>query len=136
MPAHRVLPSLLVPILLFSACGGSGTARGVDRAPRPNADLITAEELSTLAGAGTLYDAVRTLRPAWLRRGQPTALLQQNEGALVVYVDGTRFGDIDSLRQLKPQGIAAIRYHSPGSAAGRFGPGHLQGAIEVLTLSQ
>jgi len=29
--------------------------------------------------------------------------------------------------------VASVRYFSPGNAEARFGPGHLLGAIEVIT---
>jgi len=85
-------------------------------------------------GGGTaLYDAVRALRPAWLMRRGPTTLMPQNEGALIVYVDGHRFGNAESLRQFVPTGVNSVRYFSPTDAEARFGPGHLHGAIEVIT---
>ena len=68
-----------------------------------------------------------------MMRGRPTALMPQNEGQLVVYVDGTRFGGIESLRQLAPSVATAVRYYSPSDAEAHFGPGHLNGAIEVIT---
>jgi len=48
-------------------------------------------------------------------------------------VDGTRFGNIETLRQLVPGIAQAVRYYSPSEAEARFGPGHLNGAIEVFT---
>jgi hypothetical protein len=50
-----------------------------------------------------------------------------------VYVDGTRYGNLESLRQIVPSGIFSVRYYSPSNAEARFGPGHLLGAIEVTT---
>jgi hypothetical protein len=51
-----------------------------------------------------------------------------------VYVDGSRYGGFDSLRLLKWQSAAYVRYYSPGEAEAQFGPGHLVGAIEIKTL--
>lgn len=125
--------------LLLTACAGGtgtgGTTRAPSSGPRPDANLITAEEISTIT-AQTLYDAVRNLRPQWMMRSRPAAMLQQNQGELLVYVDGMRFGNLESLRQLSPGGVQAVRFHSPSSAEARFGPGHLLGAIEVTTRTQ
>ena len=117
---------------LVTACASSGAARRSDSGPRPDPDVITAEDLGATTGT-TLYDAVRALRPAWIMRSRPTALMQQNQAQLIVYVDGTRYGNMDSLRQLTPNGVVSVRYYSPGNAEARFGPGHLLGAIEVST---
>jgi hypothetical protein len=122
----------LVPLLAI-ACSSSHHARTDPAAPSHDADLITADELGTI-NAPTIYDAVRQLRPGWLLRGQPTAVLRQNQAQLVVYIDDIRYGGIESLRQVRTSSAAYVRYYSPGSAQARFGPGHLLGAIEVKTL--
>lgn len=118
----------LASALLLASC----TARAGAPTPRSDPNLITAEEIASRQ-TQTLYDAVRVLRPAWMMRSRPTTLMPQNEGELIVYLDGTRFGNIDSLRQLVPNAVQAIRYYSPSAAEARFGPGHLHGAIEVFT---
>jgi hypothetical protein len=125
--------------MLLTACAsgtrGSSTEGTPRASTRRDADVITAEEIATTR-TQTLYDAVRNLRPQWMIRRRPTAMVQRNEGELIVYVDGTRFGNLESLRQLNPGGVQAVRYFSPSSAGARFGPGHLLGAIEVTTRSQ
>jgi hypothetical protein len=129
-------PSIAVSLsaLLLAACAsGTGGAGGASTpTTRRDPNVITAEEIRTTP-AQTLYDAVRALRPAWMMRSRPTALSQQNQSQLMVYVDGTRFGGMDSLRRLNPGSVQAVRYYSPSSAEARFGPGNLQGAIEVIT---
>ena len=122
--------ALLLLGAMLSGCAHRGPA--ADRSARPDPDMITAEELSRTT-ASNLYDAVRNLRPAWMMRSRPTAVLQQQQAQLIVYVDGTRYGTIETLRQLVPSGILYIKWFSPGAAEARFGPGHLLGAIEVVT---
>jgi hypothetical protein len=125
---------LLLAATVLTSCGGGARSTNATN-PRRDPDLITAEELATTTSS-TLYDAVRALRPAWMLRTRPTALMQQNQSQVIVYVDGTRFGNLESLRQITPQSAASVRFHSPGSAEARFGPGHLLGAIEVTTLGR
>lgn len=126
--------STLAAVLLTSCAGSAGGTGGRSdtSGPRKDPNLITAEELNAHP-ATTLYEAVRALRPAWMMRTRPTALLPQNQGQLLVYVDGTRFGNLESLRQLTTSGVNAVRFLSPGSAEARYGPGHLLGAIEITT---
>jgi hypothetical protein len=130
-------PTILVSLstLLLAACA-SGTGGGSTGAPsssvRRDADIITVDEISTASGQ-TVFDVVRALRPAWLRRSRPTAMMQQNESELLVYVDGARFGDVESLRQIVPSTVQNIRYYSSSAAQAKFGAGNLQGAIEVTT---
>jgi hypothetical protein len=127
---NRVVAVTLSTLLLAAAANAAAQAPA--RKPRRDPNVITAEEIATKP-AQTLYDAVRALRPQWMMRGRPTVLMPQNEGQLVVYVDGTRFGGIESLRQLVPSVATAVRYYSPSDAEAHFGPGHLNGAIEVIT---
>lgn len=127
---NRVLVVSLSTLLLAAAANAAAQAPA--RKPRRDANLITAEELAAKP-AQTLYDAIRALRPAWMMRGRPTTLMPQNEGQLIVYVDGTRYGTIETLRQFVPSIAQAVRYYSPSDAEAHFGPGHLNGAIEVIT---
>ncbi|MGH7607999.1 MAG: hypothetical protein ACREME_11735 [Gemmatimonadales bacterium] len=132
-PLRLPTAGIVVSLLLSSGCARAAGEPRDEGAPRRDANLITAEELSQTS-VRSLYDAVRALRPAWMMRSRPTALLREQQAELVVYVDGIRFGNVETLRQLTTRGIAAVRYFSPGNAEARFGPGHLMGAIEVTTL--
>jgi hypothetical protein len=127
-------PIVTVCALVLAACASHGAREARDTAPSSDSDVLTAEELSNVTGS-TVYDAVRQLRPVWIMRSRPTAVLQRNQGGLIIYVDGTRYGaGIDGLRTVTLRSVASVRYFSPGAAEGRFGPGHLLGAIEVITL--
>lgn len=127
----------LTVVLLAACAAGAGSARtsGAATPQRRDPNMITEEELRA-APSQTLYDAVRALRPAWLMRRTPTALMPQNETELLVYVDGTRFGNLQSLRQFSSTQVRSIRYYAPADAESRFGPGHLQGAIEITTMGR
>jgi ABC-type phosphate transport system substrate-binding protein len=123
-------------LALLTACGGgAGTAATAEATTpqRRDANVISEEELRAVTSS-SVYDAIRRLRPAWRLQPLPTtALLGQSEGQLMVYVDGARFGNAESLRQMQPSGVLSIRFYSPSEAEARFGPGHLKGAIEVVT---
>ena len=122
----RRSPLLLLLVLVVAACsanaaGGRTTSRS---------DTITVDDLRA-ANATNLYDAVRTIRPNWLRARSPNSI--QNQGQVQVYFDDTRIGGVDNLRSIPTQGIAYIRWHDPISASARWGLDHEQGAIVVST---
>jgi hypothetical protein len=129
MNTHPIAIVLLTAAL--TACASRATPSGA-RAGRADPEMITGDELAR-STASNLYDAVRNLRPAWMMRSRPTAVLQQQQAQLIVYVDGTRYGTLETLRQIVPAGIIYVKYFSAGAAEARFGPGHLLGAIEVVT---
>ena len=85
------------------------------------------------ANESNLYDFIRARRPNWLTSVKPTTIRPDRESGLVVYLDNTRLGGLDALRQLTPHAVMSVRYFGPSSAEARFGPGHLNGAIQVST---
>ncbi len=130
--------------LSLAACGGSTPAPSTGASPatpapaqtrtattRRNANLITQDEIATLAGrAETGLEIVEQLRPAMLRpRGGTTSGAEP----IASYVDGVKVGDVQGLRSIQFAMIKEIRYYSPTDATQRFGTGHSSGAIEIVT---
>ena len=117
---------------LASACAGShGSNRPEAPVARRSSDVITAEELAT-TGESNVYMAVQRLRPQWLRarpRGQTR--LGGAEAGVVVYIDATRYGSLNSLQSLAVGGIYEIRRYDASEATNRFGTGHTNGAIVI-----
>jgi hypothetical protein len=93
--------------------------------------MLTAEEMRAAnVDGGTAYDAISRLRPSWLRH-ETTSFDPPATERPIVFVDGARYGELDSLRSLDASHIADIRFYSPAEA-GRFGlQGGLSGVIEV-----
>ena len=109
--------------LLAAACasgGGSG-----ESGPRRNRNLITSEELTEVAEVDTVFDAIRRLRPNWLR-GRGTSSVR-------VFVDGVQMGGTGALRNYRVDVIRECRFISPTDASLRFGTGYGGGVIEVFT---
>ncbi len=129
--------SLVLVAALGWACSGATSAGSGTTADRPapaqryNANVITAAELSRIS-ATSLEEAVRALRPTWLRNA-PSTIRPGAEGTVVIYLDRVRLGGPENLRQINPMQVSEVRYYSPSEAELRFGPGHLHGAIEVTT---
>ena len=114
---------------------------------QPSPTLITADEIARVNVLNGL-EAVQKLRPTMLRQRQIASANGQGgvargappikgtdvpSGQLVVYMDGTRLGDIEQLRQIAASSIATVRYFSPSEAQQKWGSNHPGGAIEVLS---
>lgn len=135
--ADRFLPVRLIGAatmvaLSTVACSSSGTASTATGTPRPGPNLITAAEIEK-ASVQNALEAVQKLRPAMLRRPSIASANAQSKGELVVYVDNTRYGPVDNLRQIPASSIAALRYYSASESQMKWGSNHPGGVIEVLT---
>jgi hypothetical protein len=97
---------------------------------RPDRNLISLEEIQAVR-TDNAYELVRTLRPMWLRKRGSNSV--HYDGDIVVYLNETRFGGPEALRQVETISITSIRYYDPGAANFRYGSGHQHGAIRVST---
>ena len=127
---HLFLVAVAAIMACAPASGTSGTS-GASAAPR-RADYLTAEEIvGANADVATAYEALSRLRPNWLVSHGTTSFNPGN-GFAIVYVDGQRYGDVNSLRNIQASQIADIHYYDVTQAGARFGlragPG---GVIEV-----
>jgi len=112
-------------------------------------DVIATTELRS-AGGQTAYDVVQALRPVWLSaRGvdsfdenpsavitggrSPQVTVTPGDAQVVVYLDGTRLGSVDRLREMPANQIKGMRYYDAREATLRWGQGHNHGVIELLT---
>lgn len=114
-------------LFAISACA----ARAPGEA-RTSADRISAEEIEQ-AGPSSAYQLIQKLRPIWLRKRGQTSFTQ--EGDVVVYLDGTRMGDRESLRSVRTENLASLEFLDARRATNRFGAGHVHGAILLHTRS-
>jgi hypothetical protein len=133
----RLLLFATVTGLACSHAAGTGGA-GSDTAPTPSrvhggSNLITAEELAVLS-VSTLEDAIRRLHPGWLLMKQ-TALRADRQEPVVVYQDRIRLGGPETLREIMAADVKEVRYYSASEATALFGPGHLNGAIQVILVT-
>ena len=126
----RLIGAATMVALSAVACSSSGTTTA--GTPRPGPNLITAAEIEK-ASVQNAFEAVQKLRPAMLRRSSLASANAQSKGELVVYVDNTRYGPVDNLRQIPASSIAAVRYYSASESQMKWGSNHPGGVIEVLT---
>ena len=95
-------------------------------------DVITRAEIAA-SQTTNAYDAIKNLRPVFLRsRGQHTfksSIVKTAE----VFVDGQKHGDVESLKTMSIQSINTIRFLSASAATTKYGTGYTSGVIEVST---
>jgi hypothetical protein len=101
--------------------------------------VITAEEIAQNPSSNA-YELIQRLRPGFLRtRGavHGTASPGGSSGFeavdLVVYLNDSRLGGSEQLRQLQTTDIREIRYYNSADATTRWGTGHAAGAIQVIS---
>ena len=123
---HFVIRVSLVALFLATTtgCGARQTpGQRVDR------NTITAEQIRE-NGYRTAFDAVEALRAPWLVI-RPDGLNTQRE--VLVYLDESRLGGVQTLRQINASQILLIRYIDAATAINRWGVDHGQGVIMVVT---
>ena len=115
----------------FPITGGSGR-------PGPGSlggsrGVISAEEILDVAAVDA-FEAVRLLRPEWLvQRGQD-ATVRPTDDDIRVYLDEAELGGVDTLSQVGVQLIRSIRFVDAAHATARWGSGHSQGVIQIITM--
>ena len=104
---------------------------------RPSANTRSRDVLLPDEFAGTsardAYGIVQQYRPAWLRSRGVTSFRDSTAGLVQVYVNGTRWGEIERLRDIPLVEIVEVRFRNGQEATMRYGTNHAGGVIEVRT---
>ncbi len=124
----RRLALVAAAVSLTAGCASAGGSPA--RSTGGSRNVIVAAELEG-GGFDNLRDAVRRLRPAWLRpRGSTGTTIP---GELPVYMDNVRAGDMERLTSIPVELVKEVRFLDPREATFRWGTGHTRGAIEVIS---
>jgi hypothetical protein len=127
---------LLVAALVWAcatATSGTSSSRATIRESAP--DYITSVEV-TATPVANVYDLINRLRPQWLRTQTGSIRSNTRSQVVVVYLDDTRIGDVQSLRTISTSGVASLRYYDAASAATVLrnpGSDPIAGAIVITT---
>jgi len=136
MTGLRVRRVALLALSVASLGCWRSVVTDTDPSPVPeNRDrsVLTTDELRTNHDQ-YLYDLVQRLRPEWLRTRGATAIGASPDGDQVqVYVGQVRLGGPAVLERLETSAATSLKYFTPAQAQQRFGPGHPNGAIQVLS---
>ena len=106
-----------------------------------NLHEITRHEIEAEAARfATVYDMVRTLRPTMLTRGlirtaQSRSTTWASSAETRVYLDGLRYGGVESLRTISAVDVVEVRWMSAVDATIHYGTGNPVGAIAVTSRS-
>ena len=123
----RTLAIAAAALFTLGACGGR--PRHVTPQDR---NLITADEIAK-SNASNAYEAVERLRPAFLRTRGSQSLQNQEPPTPMIYIDGMRYGPLQTLSSIPAIGIVSIQYLNAIDATQRFGFGNEGGAIVITT---
>jgi len=118
----------IAALLVFAACGPTKSGRA---APQ-NRNLITADEIAK-SNASNAYEAVERLRPSFFQTRGSQSIQNTAPPTPMIYVDGMRYGTVQSLMSLPTISIISIQYMNALDATQRFGIGNDGGAILVTT---
>lgn len=142
-----------IPRHLFVAFAALTCAATVLSAQNPgnvkkNSNMIVFEEVQA-ASEGNAYDLIQALRPQWLReRGHETVRTKKverpsgvrnethiatvmDEPDILVYLNNSKFGTLESLRDIPVAGVGSLELVPPAKATLRWGSGHSKGVIVV-----
>lgn len=117
-------------LIVVAAILGCATNQPATGTPIRTATYLTADEITDKrAESGTAYDAVARLRPNWLA---VHGIAAQGSQYAVVFLDGQKYGDLTSLRNIPAYSVGDIRYYDITQAGAVFGiKGDTGGVIEV-----
>ena len=118
---------------VLAGTGGACAARQGGAAPS-NRNLVTLEELSA-TNSRTVYEALERVRPSWLSSRGPASIgnvRDAGEAVANVYIEGSRMGDVEYLKQVYVSDVHEIRFWTAGEAGARFGMGNPRGVIEII----
>ncbi len=112
----RSLLQLLVALVAISGAvdcsSSSGATPKTSAIPKADPDLISTAEIDSQSFRDA-YDVVQMLRPTWFTRkrgSSSTRGMAVSGSGLVVYLDNTRMGGIEALRQLNTSAIESLRF--------------------------
>lgn len=122
-------------VMLIAAVAGCGTGRAsTEPYPSRNRTILFSDEIAQYGTAGrTAYDMIRLLRPEFLRSRGATSLRDLTPPTATVYLDGVRYGTLESLKLISAEQLSKVQYLNGSEATTRYGTDHVGGAILITT---
>jgi len=118
--------------IMVSACGSAPV--GNDTLGMRNRSVLTMEEIQAARAPGrNAHDLISQLRPEYMRTRGVTSMRTPEPSTATVYVDGMRYGELESLKSLPATQVIRVEYINAADATTRFGTDHVGGAILVST---
>jgi hypothetical protein len=124
--------SVLAIAMLTIGCGSAPMPVAVGASGHRDV-LVEAEIQAGKTPGMTVYDLVAHMRPEYLRSRGSNSLRDLTPPTAVVYLDGFKYGSLESMRSISADGVAQIQYLNASNATTRFGTDHTGGAILITS---
>lgn len=119
--------------LILAACATAGTKP----ASSSSSTVLRRADIEA-SNSTSVYDVVSRLRPSWLRPAGTTITGMSGGSAagkqVVVYLDGSQFGGIETLRTMTTAGVISIEFLTPTQAATQIRDSGPQVASAVIMI--
>ena len=122
----------LAALVVATACA-TVPSQSVKGSPGNRDKLFAAEIESNRTPGMTAYDLISHARPEYLRSRGANSLRNTTPPTAIVYLDLSKYGDLESLRSISADVVKQVEYLTASSAQTRFGMDHTGGAILVTT---
>jgi hypothetical protein len=128
-------------ILLAAITAVAVVAPRSAQAQKTDPNKITAEEIAAKPDIRNAYEAIQTLRPKFLRQNRSSQAGSIDEGPMglgangwpALYIDEAPTPQLDELRNVQVREIVEIRYMTGRDGLARYGNGHQNGVIFLVT---
>jgi len=136
----RILAAIVFVCGTLSCSSASGTAANTSATPKVDPDVISKAEIDSQPWRDA-YDIVQVLRPSWFSRKSGSATTRRMGvstsnsaigAGLLVYIDNSRMGGVDALRQIRPNSIESLTFMDAATATAKLpavGTSVITGAI-------
>jgi hypothetical protein len=122
--------ALAVAAILSLSAGCAPKASTNASAQRSDRNVLMPDQFRSQSYSNA-YEAIEALRLNWLKpRGSDSF---NTPSVVMVYLDNVKLGGVEALRGLQLSTILSIRHYDASQANARWGVGHGQGAIQVIT---
>jgi len=128
----RYFNGVLVAMVVLTAGGCASSGQRAGTRSSTDQSVITAEELRESTTLN-LLEYIRARRPRWLERNYAAVLRPERVSTVAIFLDNQPFGGPDALSQFPLSSAQEVHYFSPSDAQMRFGPGYLNGVIQIIS---
>jgi len=121
---------LCLAIIFSAVLIGCASWTEMDDSSRGTRYIISEDEIRA-SSATTAFEAIQQLRPGLLDRDQQRSIDMYSVAEVVVYLNGVRYGNKESLKSISALQIEEIKYLPATEATVKYGTDHSGGAFLV-----
>jgi hypothetical protein len=125
--SHRAVLTVAIALVLGTAACASSGERTASRG------MFIAQDEIAASSAANAYELIQSLRPRWLSHRGPETFGMGGRATIIIYVDGSRLGGLETLNQVSTRDLASAERLNSHDATRRWGMNHPRGAIVLTT---